>query len=273
MSAIEDDHEVEGKRKGQREKTGVQSLERAFAILEIIASHRDGISLANLSKEVGLHSSTTYHLARTMTSLGYVRQDPDNKRYFVGRMVFSIAANSRYEIDIVTIAGPILDDLSQATGESSHLAMVSGDDIVIVARTNGTGAFQLQERHGGVRPGHATALGKVILAGMTADELARYLETHPMTQLTPKTITDQGMLLRELERTRETGFAYDDGEFNAEVRCVAYAVRDFTGRVIGSIGVSGPIWRVTLQSLQALTTMVEEAGQRLSSELGDGGVR
>ena len=76
-----------------KQRSGIQSLGRAFSILEEIARHREGIGLADLSKLVGLHNSTTFHLAKTLVSLGYIRQDKDNKRYRVGRPLFALAAS------------------------------------------------------------------------------------------------------------------------------------------------------------------------------------
>ena len=162
-----------------RERTGVQSLERAFAILEEVAQQRSGISLADLSKRVGLHNSTTFHLVRTMVTLGYIRQDRETKRYHVGRMVFSLAASSLSEVELVGLATPVLEDLARETGESSHFALRRGEDVVIAARVAGSGAFQLVDRGGGVRPAHCTALGKVLLAAMPPERFERYLSSAP----------------------------------------------------------------------------------------------
>src|SRR5260370_30598010 len=103
-----------------RQRVGVQSLGRAFAILEEVARHRDGIGLAELSKLVGLHNSTTFHLAKTMVSLGYLRQEKETKRYRVVRPLFAVAASALDEIEMVNLATPIMEDLSRQTGESSH---------------------------------------------------------------------------------------------------------------------------------------------------------
>lgn len=251
-----------------RERTGVQSLERAFAILEGIAAHPDGISLTGLSRLVGLHNSTTFHLVKTMVSLGYIRQAPETKRYHIGRMMFALAASSIRDIDLLGLATPILEDLARETGESAHIAILSGNEVIVVARCAGTGAFQLQERHGGVRPGHATALGKVLLADMSPPQLGRYLAAHPLSPLTEKTITDAEDLRAELARVRDAGHAYDDCEFDGEVRCMAMPVRDFTGRVIAALGISGPVWRLSRRSLQGLHGKVERAARELSAELG-----
>jgi DNA-binding IclR family transcriptional regulator len=246
----------------------VQSIERAFSILEEIARSRDGISLADLSKRVGLHNSTTFHLAKTMVALGYVRQLKD-KRYRVGRPLFALAASSLDDVEMVSLATPVLEDLSRETGESGHFAVsMGGDTVVVIARTGGAGAFQLTDRVGVVRPAHCTALGKIILAAMRPEQLDRYLAEAELKAFTPKSITKVGALRREVAEVRRSGVAFDDGEFDPELRCVAVAVRDFTGRLIGALGISGPIWRLSIQTLQAHARLVHSAAERLSSEFG-----
>jgi DNA-binding IclR family transcriptional regulator len=254
-----------------RQRVGVQSLGRAFAILEEVARHREGIGLAELSKRVGLHNSTTFHLAKTMVSLGYIRQERDSKRYRVGRPLFALAASSLDEIEMVNLATPVLEDLSRDTGESSHFAVRMGDAVVVIARTSGPGAFQLTDRVGVVRPAHCTALGKVILAALRPDQLERFLARVELKPSTEKSITEIPGLLREIEEVRRAGIAFDDGEFNLEVRCVAVPVKDFTGQTIGALGISGPIWRLSIQALQSRAKIVQAAADRLSGEFGAAG--
>jgi DNA-binding IclR family transcriptional regulator len=251
-----------------RQRVGVQSLGRAFAILEEVARHREGIGLADLSKRVGLHNSTTFHLAKTMVSLGYIRQEKDSKRYRVGRPLFALAASALDEIEMVNVATPILENLSRETGETGHFAVRMGDAVVVIARTSGPGAFQLTDRVGVVRPAHCTALGKVILASLGDDQLERFLERVELKPSTEKSITEIPVLLREIEEIRRSGMAFDDGEFNLEVRCVAVPVRDFTGQIIGALGISGPIWRLSIQALQSRARVVQRAAESLSAEFG-----
>jgi len=251
-----------------RQRVGVQSLGRAFAILEQVARHREGIGLAELSKLVGLHNSTTFHLAKTMVSLGYIRQEKDSKRYRVGRPLFALAASAIDEIEMVNVATPVLEDLSRETGESSHFAVRMGDAVVVIARTSGPGAFQLTDRVGVVRPAHCTALGKVILASLRPDQLERFLERVELKPSTAKSVTEIPQLLREIAEIRRSGVAYDDGEFNLEVRCVAVPVKDFTGQIIGALGISGPIWRLSNHALQSRAKIVQAAANRLSAAFG-----
>ena len=251
-----------------RQRGGVQSLGRAFAILEEVARNREGIGLAELSKVVGLHNSTTFHLARTMVSLGYLRQEKDSKRYRIGRPLFALAASALDEIEMVNVATPLLEDLSRESGESGHFGVRMGDAVVVIARTSGPGAFQLTERVGVVRPVHCTALGKIILASLRPDQLTRFLERIELKPSTDKSITSSSVLLDEIEQVRRTGVAFDDGEFNPEVRCIAVPVMDFTGQTVGALGISGPVWRLSIQALQNHSRTIRAAANRLSAEFG-----
>jgi IclR family transcriptional regulator, KDG regulon repressor len=169
---------------------------------------------------------------------------------------------------MVSLAMPVLEDLSRETGESGHFAVRMGDSVVVIARTAAPGAFQLTERVGVVRPAHCTALGKVILAALRVDQIDRFLARIELTAVTPKSITELGVLKKDISEVRSSGIAFDDGEFNPEVRCVAVPVKDFTGQVIGAIGISGPIWRLSIQALQSRTIIVQAAAKRLSVEFG-----
>jgi DNA-binding IclR family transcriptional regulator len=247
---------------------GIQSIERAFAILEEVARNRDGIALAELSRRVGLHNSTTFHLVKTMVSLGYIQQTSESKRYRVGRNLFTLAAGALHEIELAQVARPVLETLALRSGECSHFAVRSGDDIVVVAKTAGTGMFQVADQVGIVRPAHCTALGKVLLAALHPQQLERHLQTRELRRFTPRTIIEHDALLREIEAVRRGGIAFDDGEFDPDARCVAVPVHNFTGQVAGAIGISAPMWRLTMQALQEKTQLVREAAAELSRELG-----
>ena len=153
--------------------------------------------------------------------------------------------------------------------QADPLAQIGKPDaVVVMARTSGPSAFQLAERVGVVRPAYCTALGKIILAALRPDQLERYLERIELKPLTPSTITEPARLRREIDEVRKAGIAFDDGEFDGEVRCAAMAIRDFSGQVVGAIGISGPVWRLSIQALQSRSRHLEAAAARLSQAFG-----
>ncbi len=247
---------------------GVQSLHRAVAILQSVAGARLGIGLAELSKELGLHSSTTFHLAKTLVTLGLMRQDPESKRYRIGPQLFSLASGALDELELLNIAVPYLASLAQQTGENSHIAVKSGNEVVIIGKCDGTASIRLAERVGSARPAHATAIGKMLLSAVPAPELDRLLASLPLPAITPKTIVDPEKLRAAIREAGENGIAFDDGEFDADVRCLAAPVFDFRNRMIAAIGISAPIWRIGLGKISEVTELVQIAARELSQQLG-----
>ncbi len=250
---------------------GVQSLTRAFALLERVAQAPQGVGLSELGRQLGLHSSTTFNLARTMVGLGYLAQSPSDKRYRIGRRLLCLAANAVDEQLLVDKAKAAMEALSRATGEASTFAVWSGQSVIALARTNGTGAFQLTDRVGGVRPAHATATGHVLLASLPLDRFEAWLASADLVPLTPTTITDVRELRATVVRVRETGIATDNGQFHEDVCCIAAPVLDFSGHAVGAMAVSGPITRMSTRARARHAMLLVEAARALSRELGHGG--
>ncbi len=249
----------------------IQSLQRGLAILEIIAKNGRGVTTAEVSREIGLHTSTTFHLLRTLSALGYLAQDETTKEYHLGSKVFHLAASAWTEVQLSKVAKPFLAEMAHQTGETSHLAILERGEAIVIDRIDGGGPVRLTERVGYPRPAHCTAIGKVMLSYLPDAELKTFLVTSEFRPLTPKTITAGPILEQELERVRKQGYAFDDEEFAQGIRCLAAPVRNFTGHVVAAIGISGPVWRVSLDRVAQLTEVVKSMGQRLSLQLGYSG--
>lgn len=252
----------------RRESGGIQSIERAIAIVDLVARNPEGISLAVLSSQLGLNNSTVFHLAKTLDKLNIIAQVPETKRYRIGSHLFTLAAGALNETTLLAFATPLLERLSQTTGESANLAIRSQNEVIVIARTAATSMLQLSSRTGTTRPVHVTATGKALLSTMADDDLEKLLEAHSFQVFTPKSITSREALRKELEEVRKTGLAYDRCEFDADVTCVATTVQDFAGRHVASIGVSGPVWRMTPKLMQKKSKELRKAAADLSAQLG-----
>lgn len=250
---------------------GIQSLARASRILEEIAAHRDGISLAQLARAVELHSSTTFHLAKTLVTLGYVRQDERTKLYRIGPTIFRLAATALDEVELVNAATPFLHDLVSRTGETSQLAIRLGSAAVVIAKSEAVGAFRITDGAGVTRPLHATAIGKVLLTEFDAASLDPFLDRLDLTALTPRTVTSARQLSAEIRDIADKGIAYEDGEFHPEVRCAAVPIRGFTGAVVASLAISAPIWRASQGDLRDKGVELLAVASALSASLGHRG--
>ncbi|ATA21721.1 IclR family transcriptional regulator [Gibbsiella quercinecans] len=248
---------------------GVQSLHRAMSILKVVAHSREGVGLTDLCKTIGLHSSTTFHIAKTLVNIGLLRQDSESKRYRVGVQLFSLATGAFDEVELLSLASPFLRTLAESTGESSHLAVYAGAlNVVIIDRVAGSASLQLTERIGTARPAHATAIGKVLMAGFPPEQLEASLSDCVLDAVTPKTITDVATLRQTIEDVKRDKIAFDDGEFDTEVRCLASPVFDFRGRMVAAIGISAPIWRLNMKQINDNTELVKHVARNFSLALG-----
>ncbi|MCT8973513.1 IclR family transcriptional regulator [Microbaculum marinisediminis] len=258
-----DEHKTQDRRDSR-----IQSLDRAFSVLEEVARHRDGITLSELSRELGLHTSTLYHLARTLVSLGYLRTGPDDKRYRMGRGIFQLASACLDEAEICATVAPYLERLAETTGEATHFAIWERRKALILARHAGPNALQINERAGTLRPVYCTAIGKALLSGLGPETYEDYTRDLVFEPYTASTLKDAQELRLQVDKARRDGIAFDDCEFNAEVRCMAATVRDFTGKVIGAIGFSGPVWRMSLTDMADYTSVTRSIAAELSEQFG-----
>ena len=253
---------------GERRASGIQSIRRACELLETVARSPDGIGLADLSRTLGLHTSTTFHIAKTLLTLGYLRQIEQSRYYRIGRPLFALASAALDEVELISAARPVLAELANATGETSYFGVMSGEKLVVLAKHDGSGAIRINDRIGNVRPLHCTALGKVMLSTFEPQQFEAFLKDAELPVFTSKTIKTPQQLRQEIAEVRRCGVAFDDGEVSEELRCAAVPVFNFTNQVIGSLGISGPGWRLSIQALHKNTITLQRAAERLSSELG-----
>jgi IclR family acetate operon transcriptional repressor len=161
-----------------------------------------------------------------------------------------------------------MERLAADAGETANLGVLDGGRVVNLHKVLGPHPVRLHiDAVGGV-PAHATALGKVLLADLPADELDRRLGSRPLVRLTSKTIGDRAVLRAELARVGQRGYAVDDEECSPGLRCVAAPVRDRLGAVVAAVSVSGPARRLPRQRLVGLGSAVRAAALAISRRLG-----
>jgi IclR family acetate operon transcriptional repressor len=219
---------------------GVQSLERAFGLLELIAAHRGAMSLSELGTASGLPPPTLHRLARTLVDLGYLRQEP-SRRYALGPRLFLLAESSTMMLNAVAL--PHLSHLVDEIGETANLAMLDGDQVAYVAQAPGRHSMRMFTEVGRRVQPHCTAVGKALLAAATDEEVRALLHRTGLPRHTEHTVTDPDEFLVQLGRVRESGYAMDEGEQEVGVRCIAVKVPESTLPL--AISVSGPAPRMT----------------------------
>jgi IclR family acetate operon transcriptional repressor len=246
----------------------VQSLVRAFALLEAMGAARAEVGIGDLATRVQLHVSTAHRLLATLVSLGYVRQNPGTGRYGLGARALHFAEAYLEQSDLRDAARPVLERLSRETGETANLVVLDGHEVLYLDKAESPQNLRIFSRIGRRAPLHATAAGKVLLACRPAEEVSRLLGRGALERLTPRTLTGLTELRLELAETRAQGYAVDRGECEEGAHCIAAPVSAATGEVLAAISLSGPSIRMSGRRVREIVPAVVAAAHAVSAALG-----
>jgi len=246
----------------KRSAGGVQSIERAFTILEALAGNGGVMGLSALAAESKLPLPTIHRLARTLVDLGYLRQEP-SRQYALGPRILLLAESSSTMLSVV--ARPHLTRLVDELGETANLASLDGDQIVYISQVPSRHSMRMFTEVGRRVLPHCTAVGKAIMAGMPPAEVRDLLQRTGMPRHTEHTITDPDAFAEQLRWSEDHGYAIDDGEQELGVRCVAVAVPGVRAHL--ALSVSGPAGRMSPETVERAVPLLTAEGAALAAEL------
>lgn len=246
----------------------INSLARGLETLRILARSEGPLGVSDLAARLDVDPSSSYRILATLESYGFVIQEARGRKYSLGFESLAIAGALLRKLDVVSLAGRHLVDLVARTGESAHLAVLSGAKVVFVCRETATALLRVETTVGTAEPAHCTAVGKALLIDHDEHQLRKLFDVEPLPRFTDTTITGLHDLQVELARSRAAGYACDDQELHAGVRCLAAPLRAHDGRIVASIGISGPSARLTSQRLPQLAAAVRDVAGLFSKEMG-----
>ncbi|HEY2765033.1 MAG TPA: IclR family transcriptional regulator [Pseudonocardiaceae bacterium] len=212
------------------------AVEKAFAVLELISHHRDGLRMVDVVEQLALPRTSTFVLLRSLERMGYLVSDSGN-RYRLTLKLFGLGMRAMNQSDIVAVARPHLDRLVERTGLTAHLASLERGDAVYLARIDAPGLVRFDTHVGKRTPAHLTAVGKAILAHLSAAQFDAVVPVLDLSSGTPRAMHTAAALQRELAKIRKAGYAVEDGEEVEGVRCLAAPVRRDGESVLASVGV------------------------------------
>lgn len=245
----------------------VQSVERAVAILDILAGTGE-VGVTEIAKEIGVHKSTAFRLVSTLERGGLVEQSGERGKYRLGVGILRLAGATTARLDVVQEARGVCRKLAADTGETVNIAVLSGRSALYLDQVASASALQPHNWVGQHIPLHATSNGKVLLSGLTEDELWRTVQSLPA--YTDLTITTKKRLRREVEEVRAQGYALAVDEFEIGLTALAAPVRNAHGDVIASVSVSGPTFRLDDQRVKEVLPLLTDAAGEVSRRLGWG---
>lgn len=245
----------------------IQSVDRALSLMTAIAEQGGEATLSALSECTGLNISTCHHLLATLIKRGFVAKSVGRRGYVLGGRILFLAQACQ-QVELPRIAEAVVDRVNRATGETVHLAIIQGDEIITLLKRQARYPVRVDGGTLGKSEAvHATSIGKAILAWLPEEDVMRIIAAQGMRAFTPSTITDFGALLEDLRMVRHNGYAEDREEFQSDVICIGAAIRDHTGRVVGAISASTPTMRAETKHLEMMRTEVVAAATDITKQL------
>ena len=240
----------------------VQVLERAFSLLDLLASYQDPVSLKTISEQSGLHPSTAHRILNDLTIGRYVDR-PEAGSYRLGMRLLELGNLVKTRLDVRDAALAPMRDLHKLTHQPINLSMRQGDEIVYIERTySERSGMQVVRAIGGRAPLHLTSVGKLFLAQDDATRVRAYATRTGLAGHTRNSITDVGRLERELSWVQQNGTARDDEELELGVRCMAAGILDDQGKLVAGLSISAPADRLEeawLERLRATAAQISAA--------------
>ena len=250
-------------RTGQPAIRLVGSVQRAFAVIDVLAEVDTELGTNEIARRIGVNPSTVSRLLATLVAGGLVEHMPESGRYRLGPRLVQLGNVVLARLDLRQIARPHLHALVDSTGETATLSAAGDRDAVTVDFVQGPSSVQGVAQLGRPSIAHATATGKVLLAFGR-----RALPPGPLKSYTDRTMTRRSELATELEAIRERGYAYNFGEREDDLHAVAAPVWGSGSELAAIIGVQGPASRFDREAMEAVVESLLEHAREVSLDLG-----
>lgn len=253
---------------GKETKNPVQSEERIFQVMEMLAENGE-MGLMEISAALDLHKSTVHRLLMSLVYMGYAKQDETTQKYMLSYKIVNMAGKILDRMDILQVAKPYLERLSDLSGEAVHLVQREGNHILYIYKIEAkVGTIRMVSHVGMIHPMYCSGVGKAIMATLPEREVKQIWNESVIEKKTDKTVTDYDEMQKLLEEVRKNGYALDDEENEKGVRCIAACLHGYQNEVKYAFSISGPTSRMTRERVMELAVDVKKVQEELSRELG-----
>ncbi len=246
----------------------VQSLERAFDIIELLAEHPEGMILSDMALELSLHASTVYRLVNDLVERGYVHKDPSLNTYKIGLRFIDLSSQYLNNLELKTEAHPYLSELCHKVNHSVFLATMMDGEVCYIDRIDPYATSRGYSIIGQRRSLFSTSLGKALILEHSDQEILELIEKKGIHQYTPYSITDPGKFLEEMHVSRERGYTMDNQEDRLDFQCIGVPVYDYRKKIVASISTSWDKSHFGSVDIELITKDILATAANISEKLG-----
>ncbi|MDN5697712.1 MAG: IclR family transcriptional regulator [Rubrobacter sp.] len=253
---------------GDGGRYSLSSVSSAVRVLCAFTPTEPELGVSELARRLGLGKSTVHRLLSTLSEGNLIERNPQTGRYRLGLKIYELGTVVSSRLNLHEAVAMHIDGLRDLTGETVHVGILDGAEVVYVERRESPHTLRLFGEVGHRNLAHCTSTGKVLLASIEDEALDEILKSAALEAKTPHTMTDPDELRREMEEIREQGFAVNMNEAEVGVASIAAPIRDSSGKVIAAISVAGPTLRFQQDALGRLTSAVVRTAKDISARLG-----
>ena len=246
----------------------IQVIDRAVEIVNCFSFDRPELSVSEIAQMTGLHKSTAHRILMALEHNGLIRQIEQTGRYHLGIKLFTLGNQAVARLNVRDVARPYLIKLMKDTGETVHLAVLDGNQVLYLEKVEGVHALRMPSRVGRRTPTYCTSLGKAMLSCLEKHQVKELLQGQRLKSYTPHTITNIDRLSKVLEHTRKQGYAVDNEEIELGLRCVGAPIYDYSGSMVGAVSIAGPSARLSMEKVPPLGAKVIKVAGAISHDLG-----
>jgi DNA-binding IclR family transcriptional regulator len=249
-----------------KDMANLNSVERAFAILEFLNSSRRGWNISEMSRKLGIPKSSTHVLFSTLDKLGYIKEIQSSRRYQLTPKLYGLGRRALEAAPLPIIALPHLHWLVQQTNLTAHVGILEKRQVVFVQKVDGPGFIKFDTYVGKCSQLHCTGLGKSLVSFQPEDEIASLLEKYNFNRFTKKTISSHSAFMAECARIRNSGYSIDDEEEELGVRCIAVPILS-DGIAVAAISSTGTTSQMPPENIADVVTKTRCAASRIAAQL------
>ena len=253
---------------GANKAYSVPSIKRALAVLELLAQSKRGLTISRISRKLGLPSSSSYLITKTLEQEGFLQKNPLSGKYSFGLKLTSLSRRSLENLGLRDEARPFLVQLMQRTALTVHMAILERNQAVIIEKVGCPGQVRLSSFVGKRLDSHCTGLGKTLVAFLPEEELEQQIISRGFAKHNENTLVSASAFKRELAGIREFGFALDDEEDELGLRCLGAPIFAHTGKVVAAISVAGTVSQIPDDRIGSLAKSVMQKAKEISAVLG-----
>jgi DNA-binding IclR family transcriptional regulator len=249
----------------------IQSVNRALQLFEVFrTADQEEFGITELSNALGLHKNNVFRLLATLSSCGYIEQNPETENYRLGIGIFNLGQKFIHKLGILKLSRPFMQKITSEVNESTYIGIIRDGNATYLGISETSLPVRVASRVGKDVPAYATAIGKIHLAYASDEELARMYPENKLHKYTSNTILTLADLKRHLKEAAANEYVIDNEELEVGVKCVAVPIKDYLGMLpVAAISVSGPVSRMSDERIKLeILPVMQKFSREISKRLG-----